>query len=770
MKKGTAVRIRVLCVLVLLLGLNGIVIPPGPAGAEQQPKRPKIGLVLGGGGAKGAAHIGVLKVLEELTVPIDYIGGTSMGALVGSMYASGMSPEEIERVLTSVDWDDLFTDKPPRSEIDFWRKRDDFTILSGLEMGVKDGAVLLPRGFVAGQKVGLLLETLLMPVSNITDFDRLPTPYRAVATDLETGEAVVLKSGRLADAARASMSIPGVFPPIMVQGRLLADGFVVRNLPVDVVREMGADIIIAVDVGKGLPPKEKLTSMFAISSQMNDIMTKANVQIQIDSLGKQDIYINPDLGTIEAGDFKRGKEASERGMKAAREQEAGLRRLSVTDREYAPYLKKHQRVPPTSVRVGTVSIEGLSYVSLETVRSKLETLADDRIVTSAIERLSQAAPEFVRSKPETMPAQEISIGQLKRQIGYVYGMGDFELVKLEAVRRDDVYDLTVRGQENPWGPNYLRWGIGFSTASGGDSQYNILVDYTMRWVNRLGAEWKNAVEIGSNPLFLSQFYQPLESSRTFFVAPRIAWERMYTDYYRADEIIAEYRLQKGIAGVDLGIQPWTYGEARLGYEGGRVKQHLYKGAPDLPSPNFSLGALRGRAVMDQVDNVNFPHTGYLGLINYYDSMPGWGADDRYQKINVSFLKAFTYEKYTVLASAHYGSYINSAIPVYDEFTLGGFLHLSGYAQDQLRGQQFGLGSLVAYWKASQSLLGSFYLGGSLEAGNVWHIGQSAAFNDLLMGGSVFIGYDTVAGPLYLAVGTAEGGQTTVYFYLGKTFF
>jgi len=742
MRKGVTEPIRILCWVMLVLGSAVAFIPAGPSYAEEHQKRPRIGLVLGGGGAKGAAHIGVLKVLEELKVPIDYIGGTSMGALVGSMYASGMSPDEIERVLTSVDWDNLFTDKPPRSEIDWWRKRDDLTILSGMELGVKDGAIRFHPSIIAGQKVGLLLETVLMPVSNITDFDKLPTPYRAVATDLETGEAVVLKSGRLADAARASMSIPGIFPPVELNGHLLADGFVVRNLPVDVVREMGADIIIAVDVGKGLPPKEKLTSHFAISSQMNDIMTRANVQIQIDSLGKQDIYIKPDLGTIEAGDFQRGKEASDDGSKAALEQEAGLRRLSVTEAEYAPYRMKHQRKPPTSVRVGTVSIEGLSLVSTETVRSKLET----------------------------EPGEEISIDELKRHIGVVYGMGDFELVKLEATRRDDVYDMIVRAQEKPWGPNYLRWGISFSSSTQGDSQYNILVDYTMRWINRLGAEWKNDVQIGSHPRLVSEFYQPLEPSRTLFIAPRVTWERAYNDIFQGDDIIAEIRTQKATAGVDLGINPWSYGEIRLGYEGGKVRQSLYKGELYLPRQDFSLGAIKGRAVVDQVDNVNFPHTGYFGVITYYDSMPGLGADLRYQKIGGGVLKPFTYEKYTVLVSAEFGSYINSTIPEYDQFTLGGFLRLSGYQQDQLRGQQFALGRLILYWKASQSLLGSFYVGGSFEAGNVWHVGQSAAFDDLLKAGSVFIGYDTLLGPLYVGVGTAERGHTTAYFYLGRTFY
>jgi NTE family protein len=741
-EKGAPARISILCILMLFMGIAVAVMLPGLSQAAEQTKRPKIGLVLGGGGAKGAAHIGVLKLLEEMKIPIDYIGGTSMGALVASMYAAGMSPEEIEQIVTTLDWDDLFTDSPPRSEIDWWRKRDDFTILSVFEFGVKNSGLRLPRGVIAGQKIGLLFETLLMPVSNISDFDKLPTPYRAVASDLESGSAVVLKSGRLADAARASMSVPGVFPPVEVNGHFLCDGGITRNLPVDVVREMGADIIIAVDVGQNLPSREQLNSPMAIASQMIDIMIKENVQTQIDQLKKNDVFIRPNLGTISSGDFKRGKEAIERGLQAAQQKESELRRLSVTEQEYAPYRKRHQRTPPTSVQVGTVAVEGLSRVSPETVQSKLEI----------------------------RPGQEMSIEELKRHIGTVYGMEDFELVALKAKRRDDVYDMLIQAHEKSWGPNYFRWGLSFQSSTRGDSTYNILADYTMRWINRLGAEWKNEIQVGSHKYLFSEFYQPLESSRTLFVTPRVGWDQQYVDLYQGNQVTSEFRFNRTLAGADFGIQTGPYGEVRLGYEGGHATQSLYRGTVSpFTQQDVSIGDFRVQVLADQFDNVNFPHSGYGGKIQYYDHMPGLGDDNRYRKINVQAVKPFTYEAYTVLANVQFGSYINSTIPFYDEFSLGGFLHLSGYNQDQLRGQQVALGTLMAYWRASQSLLGSFYTGFSLEAGNVWQTGQSIAFNDMLKAGSVFIGYDTPLGPLYLAVGTGERGHTTVYFYLGKVF-
>jgi NTE family protein len=729
-------------VLILFLSSTVFFLLPCLSLGEEQPKRPRIGLVLGGGGAKGAAHIGVLKVLEELKIPIDYIAGTSMGAVVGGLYASGMSPEEIEQVLTSVDWDDLFTDEPPRSEIDFKRKREDFSILFA-EFGFKKGRLRTPRAFIAGQKIGLLFEGLFMPVSNIKDFDKLPTPYRAVASDLETGKAVVLKSGRLPDAARASMSVPGVFPPVEVDGHLLADGGIVRNLPVDIVRAMGADIIIAVDVGKPLLPKEELIFYPAIMNQMVDIMIKENVKAQIDKLNEKDVFIRPDLGTISSGDFARGKEAIERGVKAAQDKEGDLRRLSVTDAEYLPYLQEHERKPIKSLHVGSVAITGLVRVS----------------------------PESVKFKLGVREGEEISVAELNHQVGLVYGMGDFEQVALEAQRRDntDTYDLSVRAQEKSWGPDYFRFGLSLESSTGGDSDFNILGDYTMRWFNKLGAEWKNQLQYGSQKRFLSEFYQPLEYTRTFFVAPHVNWNQSYYDLYQGNDIIAQYQLTRTTAGIDFGIQPWTYGDIRLGYQGGTANLEIHRGTFDLPRENVDLSGIRFLAIADQLDNVHFPHSGYFGVIDFYSSQPELGADDRYQKLTVSLSKAFTYRSYTLVASGRFDTSISGRLPFYETFTLGGLWNMSGYQKDQLRGQKAGIGRLISYWKVAHSLFGDFYVGGSLEAGNVWQTGESPAFDDLLLAGSIFMGYDTLLGPVYVAFGTAEEGRPLLYLYLGRIF-
>ncbi len=709
--------------------------------APGKPDRPKIGLVLGGGGAKGAAHIGVLKVLEELKIPIDYIAGTSMGAIVGSLYASGLSADEIETIITSIDWDDVFSGNPARKDIDFRRKREDFEILSGLTLGVKDGKIRLPKGLVKDQKANVLFEVMMLHALEIDDFDKLPIPFRAVATDLETGEVVVLGKGRLADAARASMSVPGIFPPIELNGRILIDGGIVRNVPVDIARDMGADIVICIDVGKPMKTRKDLEGPFAIINQMIDIMMKKNIKAQINSLGPKDIYINPILGELDSGDFNKAAEISILGEKAARENIDALSKYSVSDAEYAAFDKNHQRDLVKEIKISSIKIEteGESGIGSEMVASRLEIKEGDTV----------------------------DIENLQSNAGRVYGMGDFERVDLIMRRKRDGYDLIVKGKEKEWGPNYLRFGMALESDLEGASSYNILVDYTKRWINRPGAEWKTQIDVGSPSGIHSEFYQPLTASRLFFVAPHVEWKQQNVPLYDDNDRIAEYRVSGYEFGIDVGIQPMMYGEARVGLIFGRIKASLRTGDFDLPRDKADWGGIFVEAAFDRLDNLNFPNEGYLALINYFSSLKDLGSDESYNKVEGRAVGAFTYKKQTVLGIVKAGSHFGGELPFYDELRLGGFLDLSGLQEQQLRGQHMAIGKVITYHKVGTSFIGDFYLGGSLETGNVWQ--EEFDFDDLQFAGSIFLGYDTILGPIYLGLGYVDQGQTAGYFYLGRTF-
>ncbi len=717
------------------------------AEAHEPPQvaRPKIGLVLGGGGAKGAAHIGVLKVLEELRIPVDYIAGTSMGAVVGSLYASGASAAECERVLTTVDWNDLFRDDPPRDEISFRRKQEDFTYMAKAAVGVKTTGIHLPKAFVAGQKIGVFFETLFLPVAGITDFDRLPIPYRAVASDLETGEIVVLKNGRLADAARASMSVPGLFPPTELDGRYLLDGGIVRNLPVDIVKNMGADIIIAVDVGQPFPKRDKLVSSIQVAGQMIDIMMKANVQAQIETLGEKDVFINPVLGDLGSTDFHRGKEAADLGEAAARQQLEGLRRYAVSEEEYGVFAARsnRSRAQEQPLRIISVTVDGSS--------------------------LENIPKEIVEGQVEIKAGDVLTRNELQQKISLLYGVGDFERVDSHLFPNGEGWDVELKPIEKPWGPNYMKLGVNLNTNFAGGGTYNILIDDTQRWINELGAEWKNLLQIGDEMAFYSEFYQPVTESKAWFVAPYGRARQRFVDFYEGEDIVAEYRARELDWGLDLGMDPWSYGEIRFGYVGGVLDPDVQKGMVELPSGQIHRGGVRLKLIADQLDNVNFPRKGGIARLDFYAARPELGDDREYNRLDVSFTKLYTYEQYTIAASGLFKSYVDQALPVYDQVTLGGFLNLSGLATDQLRGQRAALGKLVAYWQANTSIIGDLYLGGSIESGNAWKENEAIVADDLRIAGSVFVGFDSVLGPLYLAYGQADEGMSALYFYLGRTF-
>ena len=395
------------------------VVTPAVAAAQE---RPRIGLVLSGGGARGAAHIGVLKALEELHIPIDYIAGTSMGAVVGGLYAGGLSPQQLEQDLLHVDWDSAFSDQSPRRDMPFRRREDDLNHLVKLNLGYKDGRFVLPRALIAGQNLTANLRGLTLPVAAISDFNQLPVPFRAVATDISDGTMVVLDHGDLASAIRASMSIPGVFAPVEIDGRLLVDGGLVRNLPVDVVRAMGADVVIAVDIGTPLLARKELDSVLGISTQTFRILTRGNTEQQMALLGPGDVAIIPRLDSIGFADFTSGAQAIARGEAATRQLAPALRRYSVSEAQYRDFLLR-QRVHPTPEppRIDFVRVEN-----------------DSPVADSAIRRLVRV-----------QPGQLLDATALREDIARVYGLGDFDRVDYRVVVEDGKRGLIISAPESP---------------------------------------------------------------------------------------------------------------------------------------------------------------------------------------------------------------------------------------------------------------------------------------------------------------------------------
>ncbi|HNI11702.1 MAG TPA: patatin-like phospholipase family protein, partial [bacterium] len=474
-----------------------------PADTLNTTYRPRIGLVLSGGGARGMAHIGVLKILDELRIPVDVIAGTSAGAIVGGMYASGMDVAEIEKFARDIDWKDMLNDKPSRDFRSFRKKTQENENLMGFEVGFRSWNVVFPQGVIAGQKLSFTLKTITLPVSGIQDFDALPVPYRAVATDIATGERVVLRGGNLAEAMRASMSIPGVLAPVEINGRLLVDGMFVQNLPIDVAQAMGADVIIAVDIGAPLMDRSHLNSVLGITAQVMNMVTTENVNQQAALLTNKDVLIRPDIGSVSVADYLQADAIITDGEKAARQWIPMLRRFSVSDEIYNEFRKK--------------------------IRTRRKT--HDRIDFIRIGKNIGQDPRIYH-RLKTQPGSSLNMKTLKADLTRIYALGDFEKVDFDIVTEDTSRGLLIDGRWKSWGPNYLRFGLTMATDLEGHSSVNALADYTMTRRNQLGAEWKHLFRVGQNPTYFTEWYQPLDFKGNFFMAPYGRAQRFESGFYQ----------------------------------------------------------------------------------------------------------------------------------------------------------------------------------------------------------------------------------------------
>jgi NTE family protein len=711
--------------------------------ATAHSNRPKICLVLSGGGARGAAHVGVIKVLEEYRVPIHCIAGNSMGALVGASYATGTSVAEMEHIIQGISTELLFRDKPPRQELSVRRKQDDYNIFFGPEIGLNDGKLGLPKGFVTGVQ----LETVLRHLSKAKGyhhFDELPIPYRAVATDLVTGKVVVFSEGELANVMRASMSVPVAVDPVEISGKLLVDGMLTQNLPVETGLMMEPDIIIAVNVGTPLLKREDLNSVLGVSGQMLSILTEQNVQTSLSLLRPTDILITPELGDFSTGDFDNLPKIVPLGEAATRTLADRLKVFSIPAEEYAA-LRQQQLVahvsPPQPV---------------------------DEI---RFEHLKRVNPDTALSVMETKVGEPIDQQVLDQDMRRIYGMQDFEHVNYRFLEEPGKRVLAVDAVEKTWGPNYLRFGLGLNTDFKGGSYFNLLASYRKTWLNELGGEWRNDLQIGRTSGFKSELYQPINNRGYFFVAPNVSLERRMADVYAGSERIGSYRVDSVLAGLDLGSQFTRYGELRLGMRGGTLSPELETGPPYL-SPGVGTipqGGFKGRLFFDQLDNAHFPRSGWLFGSNAYNSSSGVGADLNYMKWDVDGMVARSFDAHTLSLSSKFGGRFGSnPLPKYDLFQWGGFLQQSGYATGQLLGEDLKFGRLMYYHRILPgSLLDGVYGGLSYEVGQVGSPVVPGSPEGVLQSGCIFIAADSPIGPVYIGYGRSADQNSSVYFYLGR---
>ena len=740
-------RIVVLTALLLVSATAGAQDSSSDDGANRAAfRRPRVGLVLSGGGARGATHIGVLKMLDQLHVPIDVIAGTSMGAVVGGLYASGMSGEQIEHAMASLDWQAAFRDRPPRTELDYRRKEEDRQFLVNLPVGLQGKRLVIPKGLVQGQMLTETLRQLTLPVARITNFDQLPTRFRAVATDLETGNARIIADGDLTTAMRASMSVPGVFAPVEYRGELLVDGGLADNLPIDVARSMGVDILIVVDAGFPLQPRKNLNSLAGVTNQMLSILLRKDIERDLATLGPNDIVVKPQLGDFSSYDFPETMKIVDAGVAAARAVETQLAALALSDEDYARYqlARDQARSAPPKVQ----------FVRIEPDSERYQRPIDDM---------------FGQFQKRTLDPQA-----LKDEVGALYGRGDLEMLDYRLVQ-DPLgrFGLDFSARRNSWGPNYLRFGIALQDDFKGQTTFNAAGRLDFTELNSLGAESVWDVQVGTAPLLATELYLPLSNVTRYFVAPHADVEAHDVAQIEHGRQVGEYRVSSVDSGVDFGREFGNWGELRVGALDRRGSTYVRLGDFTVPTSHFNVAESFVRFGYDSLNAANFPRTGQALLAQV--SVEGSGGGERGTDLfTLDWRAAHSWARNTVVAWVTAGGTIGgSETNVRTFFPLGGFLNLSGVAAETLAGPQYAIGRLIYLHKVGNGGEGVLdvpgYIGASFEAGNVWTERSDISFGSTRQDFSLFFGADTYIGPVYFAVGYDESGSTAFYLFLGRSF-
>lgn len=712
-----------------------------PAATTSEP--PCVGLVLGGGGARGAAHIGVLKVMEREHVPVCQIAGTSMGAIVGGLYASGYTSEELENLIGTLDWADLFVDDPPRDQQPMHRKDGDFRYLLDLEIGFSNGKVVLPGGLVQGQKLLILLRRLTLSSWNVHDFNKLPIPFRAVAADIGTGEKVVFDQGELALAIRSSMSVPGAFAPLNVDGRLLVDGGMVDNVPIDVVRDMGASRLIVVDVGSPLHEESALTNPVVIMDQMISALMKEKTQRQLATLGPDDILITPELGDLTAAQFNRGGEAIRQGELAAEAALAQIRRYSVDPATYAAYRERQRKR----------DFDPLLVSFLDVVEGK-----------------SPAARASVENALASNVGKPLDLDALEEDLGMAYGSNHFQQLDYRLVEREGRQGIEVRPMERPWSV-FGKLGFQLSDDFDGRNSYLVSAEITATNLNRFGAEWLNIIRAGEISGLYSEFHQPLGEGSPFYVQPSLSFQNEIFPFWRDGEQLAEYKVNKRALGLALAYTPDTRFRVSANIITGQDRGDRLIGSPlDFERDKQPFAGIVYSTTWDSLDNIDFPTRGLrvTASLEAYRTWGGTEIKDDVARVTVDW--AHAWGRYHLLLGAYLASSVDDTHYFRTQQFMGGFLNLSGFHERAVFGNQSALFRSVAYRRTgdtSQLFSLPLFVGASLELGNAWLDRGLVDADDLILAGSLFTGVDTPLGPMFLAYGYNEEGQGSWYLTFGS---
>lgn len=731
--------------------------------------RPIIALVLAGGGAKGAAHMGVLKALEEMKIPVDIVLGTSMGAYVAGLYATGMDAEEIESVMYSVNWQSGYRDRVSRSQRRVRDKEYEDRYQLTTDLGFGWDGIRAPRGVVQGQSMLRILRETSGNLAKLDSFDDLVIPYRAVATDIIEMQPVVLDKGYLVDAMMASMSVPGALPPYDIDGRWLVDGGVTNNMPVDIAKQMGADVVIAVDISSDYKQQDSFSSFLSAANQLSNYLVRRTTERQVSHLSEQDILLRPNVGLMETTDFYKMPDAFIEGYQTALEHQPQLQVLALSSAQYQNYIdgKTERR-------------RQLQYGDMLTV--------DD----IAIRNHSHYSDLLLKNRLNLAQNTTLSTEEIEASVDRLYALDRFKLVRYQYEQVEQENHLLIDVYEKGWGPNYLNFRFFLEDDFSTTSQYSLGASLNFTDLGSHGAELALNMDLGTDKQLEAELYSPLFSSQKTFAS--------FTARYRDDnrQIPFDDLFENTGLSATRNYVPITYrtltGEAALGYQqtlwrqlrvgaryvDGQVKPST---APDYGSATFTRQGVFINYRIDSLDNFSLPREGNYIDLEYFISHDDVNdlveqansSSDTVYDISAKLMSAKSVGRHTLVANLDYGEVRskNSITPV-EPKTIGGFLNLSGIPRKSLLGQNKIFTSLVYRYRWFDNDFGlfnaPFYLGASIEYGGVWSdpdlkIDTAPKY----VAGSIFAGIDSPIGPVMFGYGRTEQNYDSFYLIIGTTF-
>ncbi|MCU1253435.1 MAG: Patatin [Edaphobacter sp.] len=714
------------------------------AGAQQPvvqpPSRPKVALVFEGGGALGFAHIGVIEWMEQHHIPVDYVAGTSMGGLVGGLYASGMRSQEIADFMGGINWTAVLSGQVPFPALSYRRKEDKLAFPNRLEFGLKHG-ISFPNGLNSGSAVGLLLDEKMLPYYDMKNFDDLPIPFRCVATDMTTGKEHVFKDGSLAQAMRATMSIPGVFAPVEHGTQVFSDGGAVNNLPVNVARAMGADIVIAVYLDTGPFDKKSLSSLVGVAGRNVEIMVAAN---ELNSMKSANILLKADVSKFSSGDFEKSAEIIPKGVEVAQQHAAELEKYAVKNADWQAYVKERNSRRRTAVPEPTfVEIYGMHGV-----------------------RQTEIANEFTKyvNKP-------IDTAQIEKTITDLQGTGLYSSISYNLTDKGDKTGLLVRPRLKEYGPPFLNVGVFLSSNNVNDIQLGLAARATFFGLAGPGSELRVNASVGQVAAATGELYKPLVVGKRYFAAPRAYYTRTVSAFFSGSQQLAQYTKEKNGFGVDLGYIFSSKAELRIGEDYQWYSEKLRIGTPIEQAFHITPFVSSARFQYLGQDSVQVPTRGteLRTLYTYSTQTPNSsGGYSQWDTTMSHFIPVGS--RGIIFGTGSGGTSFGATNLGLAGFSLGGPLRLSAYNRGELLGNDYFLaqtGYLHRLLKLNPVIGDAIYGTGFFEIGKVWGGPPGTPNLPFDVSGAAVI--KTFIGPIYGGVSGGDSGHYAWFFGLGRIF-